>query len=76
MITVAPSACAALAEILDEGDVQRHLVVRVVADEQQNLELSLAAPRIEDAVFSYRGRNVLAVEPLAAELLAGTSLEL
>lgn len=75
MITVTPCACAALAEILEEHSVQRHIVVRVVADSHAKLELSLEAPQLEDSVFSFRGRNVLAVESSAARLLEGTSLD-
>lgn len=75
MITVTPSACAALAELLEEHAVQRHIVVRVVADGHEQLDLSLEAPQLEDSVFSFRGRNVLAVESSAALLLDGTSLD-
>ena len=76
MITVTPSACSALAELLQENEVGGHLVVRVICDGDDNLELSLEAPQIEDTVFSFRGRNVLAVEPTAAEILSGTSLDI
>ena len=76
MITVTPSACAALAKLLEENGVHSHQVVRVIADGDQTLELSLEAPQVEDSVFSYGSRNVLAVEPLAAQLLSGTCLDL
>ena len=77
MITVTPSACGALADILEASTVQKHVVVRVVADGNQNLELSLEAPQLEDVVFNFRGRNVLAVEPISAsQLLEGTSLDI
>ena len=76
MITVTPNACARLAGLLDDRVVQQHHVLRVVADRDNNLELSLEAPQLEDTVFSYQQRNVLAIEPAAAQLLSGTSLDL
>ena len=76
MITVTPSACAALAELLEDADLQSHIVIRVVASDDGDLELSLEATQIEDMVFHFRGRNVLAVDPTAAQALSGTSLDL
>ena len=76
MITVTPTACAALAELLEQAGVQTHLVLRVVADEDGTLDLSLEPPQLEDTVFNFRGRNVLALEPVATHLLSGTSLDL
>ena len=76
MITVTPNACAALAELLEESEVQTHLVLRVVTDESGELELSLESPQLEDTVFNFRGRNVLAVEPAACQMLSGTSLDI
>ena len=76
MITITPSACCALAELLDESDVQSHLVLRVLVESDGTLDLSVEPPGIEDTVFSFRGRNVIALEPEAAELLSGTTLDL
>ena len=76
MITITPAACSALAELLDEADVQSHLVLRVVVEPDGKLELSLESPQLEDTVFSFRGRNVMALEPEAAEMLSGTTLHL
>jgi len=75
MITVTPAACATLASLLDDAGVQPHLVLRVVTDGGE-LELSLEPPQLEDVVFNFRGRNVLAVEPQAAGSLEGTTLDL
>jgi hypothetical protein len=76
MITVTPGACAVLADLLEEAGVQPHLVLRVVADESGKLDLSLESPQLEDTVFNFRGRNVLALEPVATQILADTSLDL
>ena len=76
MITVTPNACAALAELLEESQVQTHLVLRVVADDVGDLDLSLESPQLEDTVFNFRGRNVLAIEPAACQMLSGTTLDI
>ena len=76
MITVTPSACAALAELLEDSDLQPHIVLRVIAGENSGLDISLEPAQLEDTVFNFRGRNVLAIEPHAAQMLSGTSLDL
>ena len=76
MITVTPSACAALAELLEEADVQSHLLFRVLTDEAGGIDVSLEPAQMEDTVINFRGRNVLAVDPQAAEKLSETSLDL
>ncbi len=76
MITVTPAACSCLAELLDGAGVQGHVVLRVVADDVGKLDLSLEPPQLEDAVFNHHGRNVLAVEPQAAQMLSESSLDI
>ncbi len=76
MITVSPSASAALAELLDEADILPHLMLRVVANEVGQCDLSLEPAELDDTVFNHRGRNFLAIEPTAARLLDGTTLDL
>ncbi len=76
MITVTPTACALLAELLADGAIASHLVLRVVADEQEQLELSLESPQPEDQIFRHRGRGVLALEAHAAVKLDGRTLDI
>lgn len=76
MITVTPTACAILADLLAESAIASHLALRVVADEQDHLDLSLESPQPEDQVIRHRGRNVLALEARAAEKLDGRTLDI
>jgi Fe-S cluster assembly iron-binding protein IscA len=76
MITVTPGAARQLAALLDEHQVPRHLVLRVVADDRSHLDVFLESPQAEDITFGSQGREVLAIDAAAAQQLSGTTLHL